>query len=141
MQTFTSKHKLFQLSLPDSWRSEFENNVYTFEHEESSALQLSAVFHPGGKQFVLQEEFLNVQKEHPTAQITVLSEYEAIHYGLDLVNDKMLQYLWITGYKNVKLLCTLTIKSEQANQKIDEDYSNAVEILDTLKIFPPESNA
>jgi L-rhamnose isomerase len=138
METFISKRKLFQVDLPENWRNEFDGNVYTFQQDESSALQISAMFHSGGKQFILQEELEKVQKEHPTAQITQLSEYESIHYGLDLVNDKMLQYHWITGYKNVKLLCTLTISSELENEKLDKDYEKSVAILDTLKIFPPE---
>lgn len=138
MQTFISKRKLFQVDLPNDWQNEFENNVYTFQKDQSSALQVTAMFHPAGKQFIVQEELENVQKEHPTAQLAEISEYGAIHYGLDLVQDKMLQYVWITGNKNVKLLCTLTIESDQESQKIDEEYAKAVEILDTLKIFPPE---
>lgn len=138
MKTFVSTYKLFQISLPQGWKHSFEDNVYTFQNVESNALQISAMFHPGGKQFILQEELAKVQKEHPTANIVELSEYSAVHYGLDMADEKMLQYVWIVGYKSVKLLCALTIESERENQKLDEDYAKVIEILDTLKIFPPD---
>lgn len=140
METFVSTHKLFQIDLPTGWQHSFEDNVYTFQHEECSALQVSAMFHPDGKEFVLDEELEKEQRRHPTAEITELSEYGAIHYGVDMVNEKMLQYVWITGYKNVKLLCTLTTNAEQDNQKLDADYENAVEILSTIRIFPLREN-
>jgi hypothetical protein len=138
MKTFVSAHGLFQIQLPTGWQHSFEQNVYTFQYEESSALQISPMFHPGRKQFVLDEELEKEQKKHPTAHITELSEYGAVHYGIDMVDEKMLQYVWITGYKNVKLLCTLTTSSEQDNQKLDADYEKAVEILNALRISPPQ---
>lgn len=138
MKTFVSTRKLFQIDLPTGWQHSFEENVYTFQCEESSALQISAMFHPEGKQFVLDEELEKEQKKHPTAQVTELSEYGAVHFGVDITNEKMLQYAWVTGYENVKLLCTLTISSQQDNQKIDAEYEKAVEILDSLKIFPSQ---
>jgi uncharacterized membrane protein len=141
METFVSTRKLFQIDLPTGWRHSFEENVYTFQYDETSALQLSAMFHPEGKQFVLDEELEKEQKKHPTAQVTELSEYGAVHYGVDMVNEKMLQYVWVTGHENVKVLCTLTISSEQDNQKLDADYEKAVEILDSLKIFPAQENS
>ncbi len=136
MKTFISTHKLFQIELPENWQSSFQENIYTFQYEENSALQVSAMFHPGGKLFVLGEEFEKEHKKHPTAQIVQLSEYEAVHYALDLVSDKMLQYVWITGFKNVKLFCTLTINSQQADEKLDADYQQCFEILDTVRILP-----
>jgi hypothetical protein len=141
METFISTRKLFQIDLPDNWRYSFEDNIYTFNADEiEGALQISVASHPGGKQFVLEEELAKKQGEHPTAHISELSEYKAIHYGLEHPDEKMLQYIWITGFKNVKILCTLTISSEQENQKLDENYVKIVEILDTLKIFPPTEN-
>lgn len=141
MVQFVSKRKLFQLDLPENWHHDWKDNVYTFYEGDSDAdsvLQVSVMAHPEGKQFVLQQELEKEQKVHPTSQITELSEYGAVHYGLDMADEKMLQYRWVTGYKNVKLFCALTISSGLENQKIDEDYEKAVEILDTLKIFSPE---
>jgi hypothetical protein len=141
MQTFVSTYRLFEISLPEDWQQSFEANVYTFQVDETSALQISAMFHRGRKKFDLQEELHKVETEHPTATISELSEYGAVHYGLDMLNEKMLQYIWITGYENVKLLCTLTISSKLESNKLDAGYEQAVEILDTLKIYPPGENA
>jgi len=106
METFISIQKLFQLDLPDGWSHEFEDSLYTFQNDETAALQISAMFHSGRKDFVLQEELKKKQKEHPAACITELSEYGAIHYGIEMIDEKMLQYHWITGHK---MLCCLLL--------------------------------
>lgn len=140
MKTFVSTYKVFQIDLPDDWKHHFEDNLDTFheaERDAISALQISVAVHPDGQQFDLQQELEKIQKEHPTALKTELSEYGAVHYGLDMVDEKMLQYRWITGHQNVKMFCTLTISSQLGNQELDEDYTKIVDILDTLKIFPP----
>lgn len=140
METFVSKRKLFEIDLPQGWHSEFEDNLYTFQYDESSAIQISAMFHPGGKEFIISEELGKQKEKHSTAQITELSKYETVHYGVEMVNEKMLQYVWVTGFKNVKLLCTFTLSSKQADEKLDSQYELAVEILNTLKIIPPEDS-
>jgi hypothetical protein len=140
MGTFVSIRELFQIDLPGNWQHTFDENLYTFQYEENSALQISALFHPEGKQFVLDEEFEKEMKWHPTAKVTKLSEYGAVHYGVDITNEKMLQYVWVVGYRNVKLLCTLTISSDQDDQKIDADYEKTLEILNSLKILPTQGS-
>jgi hypothetical protein len=139
MRTFVSTRRLFKIVLPIGWQDSFENNVYTFQHEENSALQISAMFHPG-KEFVLPEELDKEQKKHPSAQFSGLSKYRAVHYGVEIIDERMFQYVWVTGYRNVKLLCTLTISSDQENEKLDTEYEKAVGILDTLEIFPPNEH-
>lgn len=141
METFVSTYKLFQIHLPNGWEHNFEDNLDTFYQggrDAISALQISVALHPGGKQFDLQQELEKVQKEYPTAHITELSQYGAVHYGLGIADEKMLQYCWIIGHKNVKMFCTLTISSHLEDQRLDEVYTKIVDILDTLKIFPPE---
>jgi hypothetical protein len=138
METFGSANRVFQIDLPEGCKRSFENQIYTINYEQSSAVQMSTTFYPVGKQFVLQDELEKEQKKHPTAHTTELSEYGAVHYGIDIPDEKMLQYCWITGCKNVKIFCTLTISSELENQKLDEVYAKVVDMLDTLKIFPPE---
>ncbi len=136
MKNFESINGLFKLVLPDDYKNYLEEDTYTFHADDTSALQISALVHYGGKQFEIHEELEKTQITHPTAGKLELGPYWAVHYGIHLVNEGMLQYIWITGERNVKLFCTLTLSDSQENFTLDTSYEIAVGILSSLRIFP-----
>jgi hypothetical protein len=136
MSRFVSSRNLFEVDLPKGWSHNFENNIYTFynEDEVEGVLQISPYFHKGSKEFNLHEELEKEKKTNLDSQIVELSQYGAIHYGIENTSERLLNYYWITGYQNVKIFCSLVINAEQGDSKLDDSYFKALEILNTLKI-------
>ena len=119
MHKFISKEKLFELSLSEGWKWDYEEGVYSFINADElhGVLYITCYyFEDLTKRFDLDFELQRGIKKHPTAHIVSLSEYGAKHFGINSLLEEMLQYYWITGSNNIKLFCSITMYGVKMNR-------------------------
>lgn len=133
---FKSLYNLFQITLPDNWEHNYEDNIYSFfcQNELDGVLQISAYYSEETPDFDSQHELSKEKPKYPSAEVINLSTLSAVHYALEDQHEKLIYYYWITGSAKTKVLCSLIVKSQQEPFKLDEAYQIAFGILNTLKI-------
>jgi len=125
---------LFEITLPNNWVFDVEKNLYYFYpgEEFDGVLQISDYYHETSR-FDPEVQLSKERSKHPSANIVNLSNYDAIHYGI-VNEDHTVQYCWITGFQQVMLFCTLTVRPNYSESELNLIYDRVTRILGTLVI-------
>ncbi len=133
VKQFESNNKWFKLTYPAAWQVEVEDSIYTFTEagDPSWAFQISAyrAAHDTIPNFSIRAELHLIIKIHPSAQIVVLPNREAVYYTV--ISDDSLLHVWIIGGKRCKTFCSYTadaLAPQHSNFKAAQQIVNSMQI-------------
>lgn len=125
---------LFNLELPNNWFFEFEDSIYSIYCDDfQGVIQLSAYFSESAN-FDIEEILISKKNRFPEMEKTKLNMYDSV-LSIQLTDDNLIQYSWITGIKGIRIFATLVTDYDNDSKEQLDRYKRAFNILNTIQLF------
>lgn len=126
---------LFNLELPNNWFFEFEDSIYSiYCNDFQGVIQLSAYFSESAN-FDIEEISISEKYRFPDMEKSKLNIYNSV-LSIQLIDDNLIQYSWITGIKGIRIFATLVTNYDNDSKEQLDRYKKAFDILNTIQLFP-----
>jgi hypothetical protein len=126
---------LFNLELPNNWFFEFEDSIYSVYCDGfQGVIQLSAYFSESAN-FDIEEIVISEKHRFTEMEKSKLNIYDSV-LSIQLTDDNLIQYSWITGIKGIRIFATLVTDYDNDSIEQLDRYRRAFDILNTIQLFP-----
>ncbi|MCB0823102.1 MAG: hypothetical protein KDC09_10420 [Bacteroidales bacterium] len=134
-----SEQKLVVIDFPEGWfykKSKITYNFCAF-NKLQGVLQISVYVNnlKNFDGFDPREELIEIKKTHITATIVNYENHQAIHYALNPVENKLIEYHWISGNARTKVFITYIHSIDLSEKEKDLEYYEAVRVIEGIRIL------
>jgi len=131
---YIAQSGLFDIEVPDEWGIEFEDKIYTFIPDTTPGVLQISLYYSETEVFSLDDEFFDDIRNHSSAQMENIGEYESIRNTEYSEEDDMVMYSWILGKNKIMIHTTIVIDATLSDDEIETSYELLSKVLRTIKL-------